>query len=172
MNALNRIGWGTLWVCVVLLSGCGGAKSTRPAMEKLPIHMVVADTVNPDMNGRASPVVLRLYQLRAASAFQEADFFPLYDQEQPTLGAELIRREEFTLRPGEDRELALELDVETRYIGVAVAFRDIDQSQWRSLVEVVKKKTGLAEKLTFTKKNRILDISMERLAVQARLAEK
>lgn len=172
MNALSRIGWGTLWVCVVLLSGCGGTKSTRPGMEKLPTHIVAADTVNPDIKGRASPVVLRLYQLRAASAFQEADFFPLYDKEQPTLGAELIRREEFTLRPGEARKFTLDLDAEARYIGIAVAFRDIDQSHWRGLVEVRKRNTGAAAKLMFAKTGRILDISMERRAVQARLAEK
>lgn len=176
MTARGRIGLASLCLGVALISGCaGGAKSSRSdaVVEKLATHIAAASTVNPDHNGRASPVVLRIYQLRGASAFQKTDFFPLYEQEQATLGAELVRRDELTLRPGESRDQPLELDAETHYIGVAAAFRDIDQSQWRALVEVGEKKDGLMSKLNpFAKKDRVLNISIERLAVQAALAEK
>jgi len=176
VSARGLIGLTSLCLGVALISGCaGGAKSGRSdtVVGKLATHVVAASTVNPDHDGRASPVVVRIYQLRGASAFQKTDFFPLYEQEQATLGAELVRRDELTLRPAESRDLPLELDAETHFLGVAVAFRDIDQSQWRGLVEVGEKKAGLMSKLNpFAKKERVLNISIERLAVQAAFAEK
>jgi type VI secretion system protein VasD len=90
--------------------------------------------INPDANGRPSPVVIRVYQLKADAAFSKSDFTPLYDDDQKALGPELITRDEFVLAPSESRTLDVTLSPDTRFIGAIAAFRDIRNAQWRALL--------------------------------------
>jgi type VI secretion system protein VasD len=98
--------------------------------------MVIAASgdVNPDASGRPSPIVIRVYQLRTDSAFANADFFALYEDEQKVLGPELISRNEFLLSPMERQTLDITVAGETRFVGAIAAFRDIRNAQWRSIV--------------------------------------
>jgi type VI secretion system protein VasD len=114
----------------MLLSACA-SKPAKPA----PAHaeLIASGDLNPDISGRASPVVLRLFQLRNDGDFAGADFFALYDKDKEVLGASLISREEYVLSPGEDRKLDLAVSADTRFIGVIAAFRDIRAARWRAL---------------------------------------
>jgi type VI secretion system protein VasD len=102
-------------------------------------QIVAAAELNPDYQGRPSPVNLIVFQLASADAFQNADFFSLYDPQSGVLGGDLIDRSQMLLQPGEMRPFEAELDEEARYIGVIAAFRDIESAQWRSLVELPQK---------------------------------
>lgn len=103
------------------------------AKVKAAMTLAAQGDVNPDANGRPSPVVVRVYQLRADGAFTGADFFALYNDEQKTLGAELITRDEFVLAPSESRTLDVTLSPDARYLGAIAAFRDIRNAQWRAV---------------------------------------
>jgi type VI secretion system protein VasD len=92
--------------------------------------------LNPDHTGRPSPVVLRIYELRAAGRFQGADFFALYDQDGATLGPDLIAREEIELQPGSVQALNRTLQADTHFVAVLAAFRDIENATWRGIVEI------------------------------------
>jgi len=92
--------------------------------------------VNPDRGGRASPIVVRVYELKSVAAFSSADFFSLFDKEQETLGGELVGREEFQLQPAETRQYRRQLQPDTKFFGVVAAFRDLEQSRWRQAVPV------------------------------------
>ncbi len=96
--------------------------------------------MNPDSKGRASPIVVRLFELRATSGFDSADFFSLWDRERDAMGNDLVTRDEFQLRPGEQKKLERTLQPDTRFIGVVAAFRDLERSTWRSTVAVVPQK--------------------------------
>jgi type VI secretion system protein VasD len=131
--------WGAsrlLLVCgVVLAVGCGsGPPLLRGAIK-------VEPNVNPDRAGRPSPIVVRIYELKAIAAFNGADFFALFDKEQETLSGELVGREEFQLQPGESREYRRQLQPETKFIGVVGAFRDLEQARWRQAVPVPSKRS-------------------------------
>lgn len=89
---------------------------------------------NPDATGRPSPVVVRVYQLKTDAAFNAAEFFALFDDDQKVLGQELISRDEFVLAPSERRTIDVTLSGETRFVGALAAFRDIRNSQWRGLI--------------------------------------
>ena len=52
----------------------GGDGETRIEAE-----IAAAEDLNPDYNGDASPLVVRLYQLSSPTAFNNATFFQLYD---------------------------------------------------------------------------------------------
>lgn len=97
--------------------------------------IVVADSgLNPDHAGRASPIVLRVLELKSLAAFERNDFFSLFDKEREALGAELLAREEIALRPGGQAALAREVQPETRYLGVVAGYRDLERSAWRASV--------------------------------------
>lgn len=117
----------------LVLAGCSGTSSS-PGTVVLTIG--AAEDINPDPAGRASPVVLRVYQLAAPAQFQAVDFFQLYDKESPALGADLVAREELTVPPNSTRYLTIPLKPNTQAIGIAAAFRDIDKASWRAVIEV------------------------------------
>lgn len=123
-----------LLACLVLAVATGCATPGQPAMVELSV-MPSAD-LNPDANGRPSPVVLRVYRLASDSAFQAADFFQLYEQEAATLGPDLLGRDELMLLPGEGQNLLRRLEPDTRFVGVAVFYRDFETAGWRALAPV------------------------------------
>jgi len=92
--------------------------------------------VNPDQEGRASPVVLRIYQLSSDKKFATQDFFDLYDNDKDVLENSYINKKEIELNPSESRKIHFLLDNKTRYIGFLVAYQDIDSAKWRAMVNV------------------------------------
>lgn len=91
-------------------------------------------TLNTDRAQTSASLAIRVYVLRDAEAFQRASFDSLYDNDEATLGASLLRREVLHLRPGEARELTLALVGEARQVAVFAAYREIEKSQWRAVL--------------------------------------
>jgi type VI secretion system protein VasD len=98
--------------------------------------VVASAQVNPDARKRPSPVVVRIFELKAPTLFEQADFVSLFEKEQATLGPELISREEFVLRPGDTKPLVKPLSPDTKFVGVMVAFRELERARWRAVVPV------------------------------------
>jgi type VI secretion system protein VasD len=93
--------------------------------------------VNPDINGRASPVILRIYELKSPAPFDGADFMSLYQQDRSVLGGELVAREEIVIEPGQNQAISKLLAPEARVLGVVAIFRDVERARWRSSVTLV-----------------------------------
>ena len=104
------------------------------AKVKAPMTIFVSADTNPDPAGRPSPVVVRVYQLKADAAFAAADFFALFEDDQKVLGSELISRDEFVMTPSEQRRIEVTVAGETRWLGAIAAFRDIRNAQWRVIM--------------------------------------
>jgi len=98
----------------------------------LTITMVGSADQNPDTNGKASPVAVRIYQLVATAKFERSDVFALTEHEQETLGQDDAGSQEFLLSPGETQTQTFGLKAGVNAIGVVVLYRNIDQSQWRA----------------------------------------
>jgi type VI secretion system protein VasD len=92
--------------------------------------------LNPDLNGRPSPLVVRVYELKSLSVFNSADFFNLFEQDVALLGEDLQMRDEFAFQPGETKSLERDLRIDTRYLGIIGAYRDIENARWRNSVKV------------------------------------
>jgi type VI secretion system protein VasD len=92
--------------------------------------------LNPDHEGNPSPLVVRLYQLKSVTAFNNSGFFSLYDNDANELGDDMKGREEMEFQPGQALFLERELEAETRYVGVMAAYRDIENARWRAVFEV------------------------------------
>jgi len=125
--------------CAAMLVTIACASSPpKPARTRLTVA-ATADT-NPDANGRPSPVVVRVYQLKADVAFNAAEFFALFDDEMKVLGPDLIGRNEYTMAPSERRTLELDVSADAKFVGVIAAYRDIRNAQWRTIVQAPLKK--------------------------------
>jgi type VI secretion system protein VasD len=142
-----------LLLSMVVAAGCGkppvvaappSMTIAAPPDAKITAAMTISASadVNPDRTGRASPVVIRIYQLRTDAAFSAASFSELFEDEDKVLGAELISRDEYVLAPQDSRTLNVFIAEETRFLGAVAGFRDILNAEWRVLIPAPKK--GLA----------------------------
>jgi len=159
------MGYRVRWLCALValaMVGCGSAPP-KPVATKLAI--TASADINPDSEGRASPVVIRLFQLRTDAEFAGARFFPLYDHEKEVLGQSLISRDEFPLAPGATREQDLPVSPDARFFGVLVAFRD-PAAQWRAVVPVPPKS------IKRILKDQRVTIRLEKTAVAVTVNEK
>ena len=130
-----RVLQGLALALCTLMAGCSTAPpAPKPTSVKATVQ--AAADVNPDARKRASPLVVRIYELKSAAAFETADFLSLYDRDQATLAAEMVGREEFTMRPGESRPWEKIVGPEVRFIGVMAAYRDIEHARWKTLIAV------------------------------------
>lgn len=91
-------------------------------------------SLNTDRAQAPASLAVRVYQLRDAAMFQRASFDALYDHDEATLGPALLRRDTLHLRPGETRELALNLDDGAKLVAVFAAFRELERNQWRTVL--------------------------------------
>jgi len=121
-----------------LLAACG---ATPPPPTLVEITFTAAPDVNPDASGRASPIVVRYYQLAATGAFEMADYFQLHDKEAAVLGQNLLDRQELPLAPGTSQKVAFAAKPGTLFLGVAASYRSIDRAQWRADAPVAAGKT-------------------------------
>jgi len=113
----------------MLATGC----ATKETITRVSLRLVAGADVNPDDAGRASPLLVRLYALKSPSVFTSADFFSLFDKDSATLGADLVQREEVSLRPGQTQTLDLQLKSDAKALGVMAAYRDLKYAHWREL---------------------------------------
>ena len=120
-----------LGALAVLATSC----SSPPPPAVLNLNVIGGADQNPGPSGPA-PVAVRLFQLNDPAKFERSDVFALTEREQQTLGSEGQGSEEFVLRPGETRMVTRELKKGVQFVGIAVLFRDIDQSRWRAVSPV------------------------------------
>lgn len=125
----------TALTTLALLAGCS-MLSPYSHVTKLNLKLTASDQLNPDLNGRPSPIVVRLFELKHPVAFENADFFSLYERAKESLAPDMVATEELELRPGETVELKLSVEEGSRYVGVLAAYRDLPDTKWRYTLQV------------------------------------
>jgi type VI secretion system protein VasD len=115
------------FLAMVLLSAC----ASLPAV--VHVDVTTAKNLNPGPDDVANPAQVRVYLLKETGRFTNADYFQLADKEQTVLGDDLVARNEVIIRPGETRQIDLPTKPGARFVGVAVAYRNIDQATWRAV---------------------------------------
>ena len=117
-----------------LVLGCTTMNKIVPPSTDLIIN--VSKNVNPDTSERPSPVVMKIFELSSRTIFDTQDFFSLYDTPEKILGPDLLKKDELELQPDSVQQYKMSLNRNTRYVGVVVAYRNIDQARWRAVIEV------------------------------------
>ena len=113
-----------LSACLFSLWGC----SSQP--KRMDVLVTAAGDINPDLNGRPSPVVFKLYQLKSLKAFQRADYDTLRGAHAP-FDADVVSVDEHFLSPYDVLRLSMEAKPEARYLAVFASYRDRDAANWR-----------------------------------------
>lgn len=132
---------GLLLMLVLGLSGCSYFMSD---LTKVDMRIVATGDVNPDDNGRPSPVVVRVVELSSPAVFESSEFFALYHDGEQTLGGDLIGLEEFEFKPGDVQDLKFALTPEASYVGIFAAYRQLDRVNWRMVLPLnLKQKNNL-----------------------------
>ncbi len=118
---------------LTILSGCALFESTEKETKFAQLTVIAAKNLNPAVDGRASPIFIRIYQLSQTAKFDNSDFFALYEKDQSLLAGDLQSRIELEIKPDEKYSKPIELKPNTRFIAVLAAFRDLDNSQWKAM---------------------------------------
>lgn len=108
---------------VVSVAACQTTRRTLNFDTSVELTVDSRGDVNPDDDGRASPVVVRVFMLADDRQFAREDFLNLYENAESRLGKDLIDTvilKEFA--PGEERVEMLHLSPEVRYIGLLAEF--------------------------------------------------
>jgi type VI secretion system protein VasD len=124
-----------LAVLIPWLAGCAHAPPPPPPPPQaldVQVRVVASPDVNPNRSGRPSPVFLRVFELRDASKFLNAEFDDVTARADITLAGVLIGREERMVEPGSTVTLALKIDPQTRLLGVVAEYSDLANSRWRA----------------------------------------
>ena len=117
----------------LVLTACGSAPP-KPAQVSGTIEATAQ--VNPSTSKRPSPLLVRVYELKSITAFNAADFMSLYQRDQTELATDMVAKEEFVLAPGETKTFSKTLALDTRFLGVVAAYRDVEHAKWRTSVAI------------------------------------
>ncbi len=137
-----------LMLTLLMVSGCTTSEVLREVMDpknilsektKLDLTITMAADLNPDQNGRPSPVVVRIYSLKSPSIFENTDYVSLYYNDKQVLSADFSGMEEHDFRPSQVFKAQLEFDEQASFVGFLVAFQDIEQSRWRMVLPLERK---------------------------------
>ena len=148
--------------CIVIascyLSACSFWGDGVPTAE---INIDSAQYLNPAVNGRTSPVVLTIYQLKNKSVFKSTDYSALATNSSQVLGGDLLDKSVVEVRPGSHIHISQPLTVDIKYIGVTAAYRDIDKATWRKViaVDITKNKTS---KIDINLESEALNVSIKK----------
>jgi len=135
-------------LALIVLTGvaAGCSKGVKPPPPTAVAGIALASqTCNPDANGTASPLTVRIYELRGEGRFKASDFLRLYEKDKSALADELIAREDFELLPGKQVAIARELKAETRVLAVFGEFSEFDRAKpWGTSIQIpTQKKTEI-----------------------------
>ena len=126
-----------------LLAACGTKPPPPPKPTLVKGTLKASAGLNLSVSGRASPLQVRVYELKAPAAFNSADFMSLFQGDQAALGADMLSREEITLQPSESRPYNKTLAADTRFIGVVGFYRALERANWRTVVAIQPNQTQL-----------------------------
>jgi type VI secretion system protein VasD len=124
------------FIILGVLTAVAACSAPPPPPTVVQLTLTATPDVNPSPSGQGAPLVVRVYQLGSTSAFTGAEFFPLFNQDQATLGTDLVKRDELTLVPGQSRTLTLTPTEPVKAIGVFAAYRDFQHATWRGSADV------------------------------------
>lgn len=151
---------------VFSLCACQTTRRTLNFDTSLALSVDIENDVNPDSDGRASPLVVRVFMLADDRQFSREDFLNLYENAESRLGKDLVDTvilKEFA--PGEQRMEHLELSSEVRYIGLLAEFVQYQQAEALMLLPITDhKKNEYAITLTGTRMASTEALDMRRRA--------
>ena len=141
MNRQKFLGLlGCLYILVFGFSGCSKG-ILPPSPTRIVLKIETTATINPDIQKIPSPVVVRFYQLKSSSKFNQADFISLYENDEQILDDDLVHNQEILLSPKDEKNIEFEAEDSVKCIACLATFRQQNNGRWRDLITVEPHKT-------------------------------
>jgi type VI secretion system protein VasD len=133
---------GIVTIVLTLVSSCQSDKSTIGGYlnldTDLKIQFLVEADINPDETGLASPLFIRMYELKAEKIMKKADFIDIFEGDKEVLGADLVDMHKLKpFKPGESRSELFVLNKNTRFVGLYAEFLEFKESKFKLVIPVV-----------------------------------
>ncbi|MDR3428728.1 type VI secretion system lipoprotein TssJ [Silvimonas soli] len=132
---------------MVHLAGCGAMQTVKEATINTTKAIFIADTLtlkidllaregmNADDKDQATPVVIRIYQLKDAKTFAAGAYTSMLDNDTSIIKDDLLQRKDLVLRPGASISLDEPLEKNAKAVGVAAFFRtESRERRWQIVV--------------------------------------
>jgi type VI secretion system protein VasD len=104
----------------------------------LQIDFEIDADINPDELGKASPLFIRMYELKAKKMMKKADFIELYERDKEVLGADMLAVHKLKhFEPGESRTEHFVLAKNTHYVVLYAEFLEFKDSKYKLIIPVV-----------------------------------
>jgi type VI secretion system protein VasD len=131
-------------VISVLLTACQSMNSTVGGYlnldTDLQIDFNVDADINPDEFGKASPLFIRLYELKAVKMINKAGFIDIFERDKEVLGADMVAVYKLKrFKPGESRTEHFVLDGQTHYVALFAEFLKYRESKYKLIIPVTAK---------------------------------
>jgi len=142
-------GWLSVLLVCVGLAGCGAGTGIRQAMDttlqkvglqdpvpqprQIHLRLHAGDNLNAGTGTRPLSLVVRVYQLRDRTRFEQAPFEVFVDEQREidVLGGDVLAVTEFLLAPGQRHDVLEQLPADGRHLGVVALFRQPAPVRWR-----------------------------------------
>jgi len=126
-----------LFSAFIINTSCSNVASVLNLDADLELTIFAKADVNPDDSETASPVVIRLYELKDVKKFEEIEFYDLYANDKKILGKNLIDKHRLKhFVPDSKRKKMFVLNKNTKYIGLFAEFSQYKKSQFRAVVKI------------------------------------
>lgn len=104
----------------------------------LQVDFVIDSDINPDELGVASPLFIRMYELKATKMMKRADFIEIYERDKKVLGADMIAVHKLKhFKPGDSRSEHFVLNKDTNYVALYGEFLEFKDAKYKLIIPVV-----------------------------------
>ncbi len=104
----------------------------------LQIDYEIDSDSNPDELGKASPLHIRMYELKSNKMMKKADFIEIYERDKEVLGADMLAVHKIKhFKPGEKRSEHFVLSKGTRYVALYAEFLEFKDAKYKLIIPVV-----------------------------------
>ncbi|KML60486.1 type VI secretion protein [Burkholderia cepacia] len=133
---------------VVLLSACGAWQSVSDAsssayhavffkqVKVLNVDLSAREALNPDDAGRATSVVVRVYQLKDRKMFDGASYEDLLKNDRIVLAQDMQASVASVLNPGASASLTQPMQADTKYVAIVAFYRNPGNGDgWKYVID-------------------------------------
>jgi len=139
MQRMLKIGFrllGATLLLVALLSinSCSSLKAVLPKHTLLALLDVPAH-LNPNTQGRSSPLIVYIFLLKKVDNFQQAQFIQIYNNPKKGLGSTLLGQKKLMVLPGKKFiHIKLPLPKGVTAVGLMAVYSNIIKQNWRLII--------------------------------------
>ncbi|CCK76781.1 conserved hypothetical protein [Oleispira antarctica RB-8] len=120
---------------LILISTCIGCSTIKKEGVDAQFEIITSDYINPDHKKESRPLNISLFYLTDTEAFLKADYFDLFQSDIDPLAGSLVQQSNVLVLPNSRKLYSEEVPEKVRAIGVIYQFRQLDKSQWRTVVD-------------------------------------